>query len=84
MVKQTYKLEIKVQDYECKYNFKTEVDMRDNLTREYVEKLLWFSELPLSITLDKIAMELFGEFGYNTCSEQEQMEILKQLSNEEN
>jgi hypothetical protein len=34
--------------------------------------------------LDKIAMELFGEFGYNTCSEQEQMEILKQLSNEEN
>jgi hypothetical protein len=59
MVKQTYKLEIKVQDYECKYNFKTEVDMKDNLTREYdeeieyaLEKLLWFSELPLSITSD--------------------------------
>ena len=34
--------------------------------------------------LDKIAIKRFGEFGYNTCSEQEQMEILKQLSNEQN
>ena len=55
----TYKLEIKVQNYECAYDFKTEVNMKDNLTREYdqeiefaVEKLLWFSELPLSITSD--------------------------------
>lgn len=77
MVKQTYKLEIKVQDYECKYDFKTEVDMRDNLTREYdeeieyaVEKLLWFSELPLSITSDP-------SFEYTVT-------ILKQLSNEQN
>lgn len=55
----TYKLKIKVQNYECAYDFKTEVNMKDNLTREYdeeieyaVDKLLWFSELPLSITSD--------------------------------
>ena len=34
--------------------------------------------------LDNIAIERFGEFGYSTCSVQEQMEILKQLSNEQN
>jgi len=55
----TYKLEIKVQNYEYSYDFKTEVNMEDNLTREYdeeieyaVNKLLWFAELPLSITSD--------------------------------
>ena len=55
----TYKLEIKVKSYTCEYDFNTEVDMRDNLTREYdeeieyaIEKLLWLSELPLSMTSD--------------------------------
>ena len=34
--------------------------------------------------LDNTAIERFGEFGYSTCSAQEQMEVLIQLSNEQN
>jgi|TARA_B110000908_G_C10011306_1_gene338683 hypothetical protein len=42
------------------------------------------ASIRLKEKLDKIAMERFGEFGYNTCNSREQMEILKQLSNEQN
>lgn len=42
------------------------------------------ASIRLKEKLDNIAMERFGEFDYNACNSREQMEILKQLSNEEN